>query len=298
MKNFALIGAGGYVAPRHMQAIKETGNTLIAALDINDASAALNNYFPEAHSFTRFENFKKYLEKQKQLGNKTDYITVCSPNYLHDAHVRFGLGMGADVICEKPIVLDPWNVDALTGMEKETGRKVFTILQMRLHPAAKALKEKIAASPADKRYKVNLQYITARGQWYHTSWKGDVQKSGGIATNIGVHFFDLLLWIFGDVRHNKVSLHNATAAAGELELERADVDWKLSIEEEALPAATRAAGKQTYRVITIDEDVFDFSEGFADLHTQSYAAILAGNGFPLIETRKVIALVEEIRNTK
>ncbi len=298
MKNFALIGAGGYVAPRHMQAIKETGNTLIAAHDINDPVAVLYNYFPQSDFFTSFEHFEQHLEKQKNAGCNTDYVTVCSPNYLHDAHVRFGLGMGADVICEKPIVLDPWNVDTLAEKEKETGRKVFTILQLRLHPAAKALKKKIEASPAGKRYKVNLQYITVRGQWYHTSWKGDIQKSGGIATNIGVHFFDLLLWIFGDVQHHKVNLHSPVSAAGELELDRADVDWKLSIEEDALPAAAKAAGKKTYRVLTIDDDVFDFSEGFADLHIQSYAAILAGNGFPLIETRKVIALVQEIRNTK
>jgi UDP-N-acetyl-2-amino-2-deoxyglucuronate dehydrogenase len=298
MKNFALIGAGGYVAPRHMQAIKETGHKLIGALDINDSARVLDNYFPDADFFTSFEFFDRHLENQKRVGHKVDYLAVCSPNYLHDAHVRFGLGVGADVICEKPIVLDPWNVDALVEVEKETGKKVFTILQLRLHPAAIALKEKIDASPAGKRYKVDLQYITARGHWYHTSWKGDVQKSGGIATNIGVHFFDLLLWIFGDVRHHKVSLHNPTAAAGELELENADVNWKLSIDEDALPASVKAAGKQTYRVLTIDDDVFDFSEGFADLHTRSYAAILAGNGFPLIETRKVIELVYGIRNTK
>ncbi len=298
MKNFALIGAGGYVAPRHMQAIKETGNKLIAALDIHDSVGVLDNHFPEADFFTSFERFERHLEKQKRQGNKVDYVSVCSPNHLHDAHVRFGLKLGADVICEKPVVLNPWNVDALLKAEKETGRQVFTILQLRLHSAAVALKEKIAASPPDKRYKINLQYITARGNWYHTSWKGDIEKSGGIATNIGVHFFDLLLWIFGDVKNSKVTLHNNITAAGELELEKADVTWMLSIEERVLPEKTRAAGKQTYRVLTIDDDVFDFSEGFADLHTQSYAAILAGNGFPLIETRKVIALVEEIRNTK
>lgn len=297
MKNFALIGAGGYVAPRHMQAIKETGNTLIAAMDINDSIGVLDEYFPGSDFFTSFEHFERHLEKQKRKGNETDYLTVCSPNHLHDAHVRFGLHMDADVICEKPVVLNPWDVDALLEAEKETGNKVFTILQLRLHPAAKALKEKIAASP-DKRFKISLQYITARGNWYHASWKGDIEKSGGIATNIGVHFFDLLLWIFGDVKKSKVTLHNRVAAAGELELERADVNWMLSIEESALPAKTRAAGKQTFRVLTIDDDIFDFSEGFAGLHTQSYAAILSGNGFPLIETRKVIELVHDIRNTK
>lgn len=298
MKNFALIGAGGYVAPRHMQAIKETGNKLIAALDINDSVNVLDHYFPKADFFTDIEQFGLHLAALKGSGTAIDYITVCSPNHLHDAHVRFGLRMGADVICEKPVVLDPWQVDALTAVEKETGRKVYTILQLRLHPAAKALKEKMKTSPTGKRYKVNLQYITARGHWYHTSWKGDVEKSGGIATNIGVHFFDLLLWIFGDVKNSKVNLHNSTAAIGELELERADVSWTLSIDEAALPAEIRAAGRQTYRTLTIDEDVFDFSEGFADLHTQSYTNILAGKGFPLAETRKVIELVHEIRNTK
>lgn len=297
MKNFALIGAGGYVAPRHMQAIKETGNKLVAALDKHDSVGILDNYFPEADFFTEFERFERHLEKLKRLGIKIDYLSVCSPNYLHDAHIRFGLRIGADVICEKPVVLNPWNVDALVDAEMETGRKVFTILQLRLHPAAKALKEKIAASPAGKKYKVNLQYITPRGRWYHASWKGDVQKSGGIATNIGIHFFDLLLWIFGDVKKSSVSLHTPVAACGELELERADVNWNLGIEETALPPETRSAGKQTYRVLKIDGEVFDFSEGFADLHTQTYAAILSGTGFPLRETRKVIQLVHDIRNT-
>ena len=298
MKNFALIGAGGYVAPRHIQAIKETGNKLIAALDINDSVGILDEYFPGADFFTSFERFERHREKRKRQNDKVDYVTVCSPNHLHDAHVRFGLRLGADVICEKPVVLNPWNVDALIEAEKETGKKVFTILQLRLHPGAKALKEKIADSSPNKRYKINLQYITARGNWYHTSWKGDIEKSGGIATNIGVHFFDLLMWIFGDVKNSKVVLHSDVAATGELELERADVNWMLSIEESALPTKTRAAGKQTYRVLMIDDDIFDFSEGFADLHTQSYAAILSGNGFPLSETRKVIELVHDIRNCK
>ncbi len=298
MKNFALIGAGGYVAPRHMQAIKETGNRLVAAMDLHDSVGVLDNYFPEAAFFTSLDLFEKHLEKLKVQGRGVEYITVCSPNHLHDAHVRFGLKLGADVICEKPVVLDPSNVDALMEAEQESGRKVFTILQLRLHPAAKALKENIAASSAGKKYKVNLEYITARGNWYHASWKGDTEKSGGIATNIGVHFFDLLMWIFGDVKKSTVTLHNMVAATGELELERADVNWKLSIEEEALPTSAKAAGKQTYRVLTINDDIFDFSEGFADLHTQSYAAILSGNGFPLAETRKVIALVQDIRNTR
>lgn len=293
MKNFALIGAGGYVAPRHMQAIKQTGNRLIAAFDINDPGEIVGKHFPATNSFTSFNQFSDYLQNRS-----ADYITVCSPNYLHDDHVRFGLNLGADVICEKPVVLNPWEVDSLAEAEKQTGQKVFTILQLRLHPAAKALKEKTRADASAKRYKVNLQYITARGPWYHNSWKGDIEKSGGIATNIGVHFFDLLLWAFGDVKTSRVSLHHATAAAGELELERADVNWKLSIEETDLPTGVRLAGRQTYRTLSIDDEIFDFSEGFADLHTQSYKAILSGQGFPLQETRKVIELVHSIRKVR
>ena len=298
MKNFALIGAGGYVAPRHMKAIKDTGNDLVAALDINDSVGILDNYFPNADFFTEFVRFDRYLEKQKRSGKPIDFISVCSPNHLHDAHVCFGLRLGADVICEKPIVLNPWNVDALAEVEKETGKNVFTILQLRLHPAIKALKKKIEAGPAGKKYNIDLQYIAPRGHWYHSSWKGDIQKSGGVATNIGVHFFDMLIWIFGDVINSKVTLLNTVAAAGELELERANVNWMLSIEENALPAEARAAGRNTFRSLMIDKEQFDFSEGFADLHTHSYAGILAGGGFPLADTKKVIQLVHDIRNSK
>lgn len=296
MKNFALIGAGGYIAPRHMKAIKDTGNNLIAALDKHDSVGILDSYFPDADFFTEFERFDRHLEKQKRLGKKIDFVSVCSPNYLHDAHIRFGLRIGADVICEKPIVLNPWNIDALLEIEKETGKNIYTILQLRLHPAIIALKEKIAAAPADKKYTVNLQYITSRGHWYHTSWKGDVQKSGGIATNIGVHFFDMLIWIFGDVKQNTVTLHNSTTAAGELELGKANINWMLSIDSSTLPA--EADGKRTYRKLTIDGEGFEFSDGFADLHTQSYTEIIAGKGFSLIETRKAIELVHTIRNAK
>ncbi len=296
MKNFAIIGAGGYIAPRHMKAIKDTGNNLLAALDKHDSVGILDSYFPEADFFTEFERFDRHLEKQKRLGNKTDYVTVCSPNYLHDAHIRFGLRIGADVICEKPIVLNPWNIDALAEIEKETGKRVFTILQLRLHPAIIALKEKMAAMPAGKKQQVNLQYITARGHWYHASWKGDIQKSGGIATNIGVHFFDMLLWIFGDVKENNITLHNQTSAAGQLELERAHINWKLSIDAGDLPAEAVAAGKRTFRSLSINEEAFDFSDGFTELHTQSYAAVMAGKGFPLTETKKAIELVHDIRN--
>jgi UDP-N-acetyl-2-amino-2-deoxyglucuronate dehydrogenase len=298
MKNFALIGAGGYVAPRHMKAIKDTGNNLIAALDKHDSVGILDNYFPDADFFTEFERFDRHLEKQKRLGNRTDYVSVCSPNYLHDAHIRFGLRIGADVICEKPVVLNPWNIDALLEIEKETGKNIYTILQLRLHPAIIALKERIAAESAGKKYAIDLQYITSRGHWYHTSWKGDIQKSGGIATNIGVHFFDMLIWIFGDVKQNTITQHNQTTAAGELELEKANIKWMLSIDANTLPADIKAAGKRTYRKLTIDGDAFEFSDGFTELHTVSYNKILEGNGFSLIETKKAIQLVHDIRKAK
>lgn len=298
MKNFAIIGAGGYIAPRHMKAIKDTGNTLIAALDKHDSVGIMDSYFPDADFFTEFERFDRHLEKQKRLGNKTDFVSVCSPNYLHDAHIRFGLRIGANVICEKPVVLNPWNIDALMEIEKETGGEVFTILQLRLHPAIIALKEKIAAASAGKKHTVNLQYITSRGHWYHTSWKGDMEKSGGIATNIGVHFFDMLLWVFGAVKENRVTEHTSKTAAGHLELERANVNWMLSIDANTLPEEARAAGKKTYRTLTIDGEGFEFSDGFTELHTKSYEEILRGNGFRIKETKAAIELVHEIRKNK
>jgi UDP-N-acetyl-2-amino-2-deoxyglucuronate dehydrogenase len=298
MKNFALIGAGGYIAPRHMKAIKDTGNKLIAALDKHDSVGILDSYFPEADFFTEFERFDRHIEKLKRQGISTDYVTVCSPNYLHDAHIRFGLRVGADVICEKPLVLNPWNVDALLEIERETGKKIFTILQLRLHPAIIALKERVQKAPPGKKYDIKLKYITSRGHWYHISWKGDIHKSGGIATNIGVHFFDMLLWIFGDVKTNDVKEHSEDIASGRLELERARVDWFLSIDADTLPEEAKQAGKRTHRSLTIDGEEFEFSEGFTELHTRSYEEILKGNGFPIAETKKSIALVHEIRNTK
>lgn len=298
MKNFALIGAGGYIAPRHMKAIKDTGNMLIAALDKHDSVGILDSYFPEADFFTEFERFDRHLEKQKRVGNKTDFVSVCSPNYLHDAHIRFGLRIGADVICEKPVVLNPWNIDALMEIEKETGRNIYTILQLRLHPAIIALKEKIAAAPPEKIFDINLQYITSRGHWYHASWKGEMEKSGGIATNIGVHFFDMLIWIFGAVKESRVSEHTRDTAAGTLQLQKANVHWMLSIDAAALPQDIKAAGKRTYRTLTIDGEAFEFSEGFTELHTKSYEQIIAGNGFPVSETRAAIQLVHEIRKSR
>lgn len=298
MKNFAIIGVGGYVAPRHLKAIKDTGNHLIAALDKNDSVGILDNYFPEADFFTEFERFDRHLEKLKRKGTHVDYLTVCSPNYLHDSHIRFGLRIGADVICEKPLVLNPWNVDALMEIEKETGKNVYTILQLRLHPAIIALREKIQKASAGKKFDIDLKYITSRGHWYHISWKGDTQKSGGIATNIGIHFFDMLIWIFGDVQSNTVSKHSDSMASGTLELERANVNWMLSIDSDSLPPEAKKAGKRTFRSMTIDGAEFEFSDGFTELHTKSYEEVLKGNGFPISETRKSIELAHAIRSIK
>jgi len=298
MKNFALIGAGGYIAPRHMKAIKETGNNLLAALDKHDSVGILDSYFPEADFFVEFERFDRHVEKLRREGTNIDFVSVCSPNYLHDSHIRFGLRIGADVICEKPIVLNPWNIDALMEIENETGRKVHTILQLRLHPAIIALREKVRSEKSNTKHKIKLHYITSRGHWYHISWKGDIQKSGGIATNIGVHFFDMLMWIFGDVQENLVHTHGAETASGNLILENAEVEWLLSIDANNLPAEVVQAGKRTFRSMTIDGEAFEFSEGFTELHTISYQQILAGNGFPLAETRKAIQLVHDIRNSK
>lgn len=296
MKNFALIGAGGYIAPRHLKAIKETGNNLIAALDKHDSVGILDSYFPDADFFVEFERFDRHLEKLKRQGTKIDYVSVCSPNYLHDAHIRFGMRIGADVICEKPVVLNPWNIEALKEIEAETKRKTYTILQLRLHPSIIALKEEIEKGPADKIYDLSLDYITSRGHWYKTSWKGDIQKSGGVATNIGVHFFDMLLWIFGDVLNNEVLQHNDTTASGILTLQKARIRWMLSIDASMLPEKVKAEGKRTYRALMMDGKEIEFSDGFTDLHTISYKQILEGKGFGLDETIKSIQLVHDIRS--
>ena len=256
----------------------------------------MDSYFPDAHFFTEFERFDRHVEKLRRNGTKIDYVTVCSPNYLHDAHIRFGLRIGADVICEKPIVLNPWNIDALVEIEKETNQHTFSILQLRLHPAIIALRDKVKQAPADKVFEVDLNYITSRGNWYYNSWKGDVEKSGGIATNIGVHFFDMLYWIFGEVKGYEVSEHSKDAASGVLQFEKARVTWSLSINADRLPAEIVAQGKRTYRTLTIDGEAFEFSEGFTELHTRSYEEILKGNGFPIIETKPSIEIVQKIRN--
>jgi UDP-N-acetyl-2-amino-2-deoxyglucuronate dehydrogenase len=296
MPNFVLIGAAGYIAPRHMKAIRDTGHQLIAAYDKNDSVGIIDSYFPEVDFFTEFERFDRHLEKLKRNGTQIDYLAVCSPNYLHDAHIRFGLRIGADVICEKPLVLNPWNVEALQDIERETGRRVYTILQLRLHPALLALRESILAAPADKVYDVQLTYITSRGKWYYASWKGDVAKSGGIATNIGVHFYDMLTWLFGPVRDNTVHLHAHDRAAGYLELDRARVRWFLSINADTLPEAARSKGARTFRSVTVDGEEIEFSEGFTDLHTRSYEAILAGEGFRLQDAATAVNIVHDIRN--
>ncbi len=298
MKNFALIGAAGYIAPRHMKAIKETGNDLVAALDKHDNVGILDSYFPNADFFTEFERFDRHLDKLKRKGVKADYISICSPNYLHDSHIRYALRYGAMAICEKPLVLNPWNVDALEEIEKETGKKVYTILQLRLHPAIIALRDKIRNGPKDKIYDVDLRYITSRGNWYYASWKGDVSKSGGIATNIGIHFFDMLLWIFGPLKVNKVKAHEREHAEGYLELERARVNWFLSINYEHVPEQARKAGKRTFRSLTIENQEIEFSEGFTDLHTASYQGILDGKGFGIGDAKASIEVVHEIRNFK
>lgn len=296
MKNFALIGAAGYIAPRHMQAIKETGNNLVAALDINDSVGIIDSHFPAADFFVEFERFDRHVEKLKRRGQAIDFVSICSPNYLHDAHIRFGLRQGADVICEKPIVLNPWNIDALEDLSLETGQKIYTILQLRLHPSVIALREKVQNAPEGKVFDVDLAYLTSRGHWYYTSWKGDVSKSGGIATNIGVHFYDMLQWIFGPIKENIVHLHTHDRAAGYLEFSKARVRWFLSINYDTIPAAIREKGARTYRSITIEGEEFEFSGGFTDLHTASYQHILDGYGFEIGESRKAIEIVHHIRH--
>lgn len=298
MKNFALIGAAGFIAPRHLRAIKETGNHLVAAMDKFDSVGVMDSYFPDASFFVEFERFDRHLEKLSRSGNPIDYLSICTPNYLHDSHIRFGLRHGAAVICEKPLVLNPWNVEALDQIQKETGNEVCNILQLRLHPDIIALKEKVQASDPSKVFDFDLAYITSRGNWYYTSWKGDVHKSGGIATNIGIHFFDMLIWIFGAVKENVVHLHTHDRAAGFLHLERARVRWFLSINEDTLPEAVKAKGQRTYRSITLEGNEIEFSEGFTDLHTKSYRSILGGNGFNLREALPSIELAHAIRTQK
>ena len=299
MKNFALIGAAGYIAPRHLKAIKDTNNNLIAALDKFDSVGIMDSYFPNADFFVEFERFDRHIEKLKREKNiHLDYVSICTPNYLHDAHIRTALRRDAHAICEKPLVLNPWNIDALADVEKSTGKNVYTILQLRLHQSIIDLKKKVENGSKDKIYDVDLTYLTSRGHWYYTSWKGDVSKSGGIASNIGVHFYDMLSWIFGDVKQNIVHLHTHDRASGYLEFERARVRWFLSIDYNVIPQEVKDKGQRTYRSIKVDGDEIEFSGGFTELHTKSYNDILKGNGFGLLDARQSIEIVQSIRNAK
>ncbi|HOD67257.1 MAG TPA: Gfo/Idh/MocA family oxidoreductase [candidate division Zixibacteria bacterium] len=295
--NFALTGASGYVAPRHLKAIKETGNRLIAAVDPHDSVGILDGYFDRVAFFTEFERFDRHIEKLRRLGSEkaVHYVSICSPNYLHDAHCRFALRVGANAICEKPLVLNPWNIDALKELEEESDRRIYTILQLRVHPALIALRARLQAQPANAKNDVRLTYITSRGPWYLVSWKGQIERSGGLATNIGIHFFDMLMWFFGGVRRSAVHLANPLQTAGFLELDRARVQWFLSINQDDLPDSAKAKGQRTYRSITIDGEEIEFSEGFTDLHTLVYRETLAGRGFGLEDARPSIELVHDLR---
>ena len=300
MNKFALIGAAGYVAPRHMRAIQDTGQELVAALDPHDSVGILDSYFPDADFFTEFERFDRHIDKLRRANNGygVDYVSICSPNYLHDSHMRFALRSGADAVCEKPLVLNPWNIDGIQEIERDTGQKVNTILQLRLHPNIIALREKVANGNKQDKHEVDLTYITSRGHWYLQSWKGDENKSGGIATNIGVHFYDMLHFIFGGLQENIVHHATETTAAGYLEYENARVRWFLSVDARTLPESVKREGQRTYRSITVDNEEIEFSGGFTDLHTQSYQEILAGRGFGLEENRVAIDTVSTIRNAR
>jgi len=297
-KNFGLIGVAGYIAVRHLNAIKETGNNLLASLDPFDSVGLLDSYFPQSDFFVEFERFDRHFDKLKRSGTRIDYVSICSPNYLHDSHIRFALRQGADAICEKPIVLNPWNVDALQIIENETGRKINTVLQLRLHPRIVELKQMIENGTKDKVYDVDLTYITSRGNWYFRSWKGDIEKSGGVSTNIGIHFFDMLGWIFGEVKNNVVNISEYNKAAGYLELKNARVRWFLSLDFNDIPGEYKENGKRTFRSVTVEGEEVEFSEGFTDLHTASYREIIEGRGFGLNDARQSVVTAHTIRNAK
>ena len=293
MTTFALIGAAGYIAPRHMRAIKDVGGDLVVAFDPNDSVGVMDGYFPDAHFFTEFERFDRHVDKLRRRGDGLDFVSVCSPNYLHDAHVRFGLRSGSDVICEKPLVLNPWNLDGLAEIEESTGKRVSTILQLRLHPAIIELRNKVQSSPVSH-HDVDLTYITSRGRWFHASWKGDLAKSGGVATNIGVHFFDMLTFVFGPATKTTLHLSDERRMAGVLECERATVRWFLSVDSADLPTEL-ARNQTTFRNLSIGGEEFEFSDGFTDLHTRSYEEIMTGRGFGLDDVRPSIEIVSELR---
>ena len=295
-KNFALIGAAGYIAPRHMRAIKDTGNELICALDPYDGVGIMDSYFPEADFFTEPERFDRHLDKLRRLKqNEIDYVSICSPNYLHDAHIRMAIRNDAHAICEKPIVLNPWNLDALCELEQESGKDIYTILQLRHHPTINKLKKQVEDGPKDKVYDIDLKYITSRGKWYFYSWKGDIQKSGGVATNIGIHFFDMLGWVFGKFAGLEVLQNHPERAMGSLVFDKARVNWFLSVDQKDLPPNAIEQGKRTYRSINIEGQELEFSDGFTDLHTQSYQEILAGRGFRIETARPSVEIAQRIR---
>lgn len=297
VKNFALIGAAGYIAPRHMRAIKETGNKLVAALDPFDSVGIIDSFFPEADFFIETERFDRHIDKLRRKNeNKIDYVSICSPNYLHDAHIRLALRNQADAICEKPLLLNPWNIEGLIDIEKESGKKIHNILQLRQHKAIIDLKNKFDKLPNDKKHNINLTYITSRGKWYYYSWKGEEAKSGGIVTNIGIHFFDMLTWIFGKAQNSHLHLLQPNKASGLLELEKANVSWYLSLDNNDLPKNAIENNLSTYRSITIDGEEIEFSGGFTDLHTLSYKNILAGNGYGIEDARSSIEIAHTIRN--
>jgi UDP-N-acetyl-2-amino-2-deoxyglucuronate dehydrogenase len=297
LKNFALVGAAGYIAPRHLKAVHDTGNRLVAAMDPKDSVGVMDRYFPDARFFTEIERFDRFLEKlrREKSNERIDYLSICSPNYLHDAHVRLGLRVHADVICEKPLTITPWNIDALAELEKEYERKVYTVLQLRLLPSLVALRNRLEQDPVRKRARVNLSYVTRRGPWYQVSWKGDPHKSGGVAMNIGIHFFDLLLWLFGPSRYSELHLSTETKMAGMLELAHADVTWFLSIDGSDLPDGYLDKGEPAFRSLTMDGDELEFSSGFTDLHTQVYRDVLSGGGFGLDAARPAVELVHNLR---
>ncbi len=298
MKNFAITGVAGYIAPRHLQAIKDTGNQLVAAVDPNDSVGILDKYFPDVSFFTEFERFDRHLEKlrREKSQEKVDYLAICSPNNLHDAHIRLALRVGANAICEKPLVLNPWNLDALQELEQESSARVFTILQLRVHPALLELKQKLSKEKANQRHEVVLSYITSRGLWYYYSWKGMIEKSGGIATNIGIHFFDFLMWLFGDLQSSILHLKDDKRMSGFIELQNANVKWFLSTDRNDLPKETSKKGLSTFRSITVDGNEIQFSDGFTDLHTRVYEETLKGNGFGIEDARPSIVLVRKLRS--
>ena len=297
MKNFALLGVAGYIAPRHLRAIRDTGNNLIASLDKNDSVGVLDSYFPDSAFFVEYERFDRYVEKLKRNeGIKLDYVSICTPNYLHDSHVRMAIRLGANAICEKPLVLNPWNLDALEGVQKESNKKINTILQLRLHPEMIKLKEKVDSDKLNKKYDVDLTYVTSRGNWYGVSWKGDASKSGGVTTNIGVHFFDVLRWVFGSLQESYVHMRKVNKAAGYFEFSKARVRWFLSIDKEDLPNNFDDIRLKTYRSINVNKEKIDFSIGFNDLHTRSYKEILKDKGYSIGDVRPSVGMSYEVRN--